>query len=130
MACNRAALKASLQRRGIRGDSLLNALDLAETLEEKGGTVNCNGTVKLYHRTSHQKAKLIVSQQAMFGEEDGLFFSTSPTGDYVEAFGPAVIMANLPLEKLELNDIFSDQAHVRLPTRVIGKRIPIKVEMR
>ena len=52
----------------------------------------------------------------MIGKEDGLFFSTKKDGIVLD-YGEAVVKAKIPIEKLILDDIFDDEAHLRLPVR-------------
>lgn len=119
-----SALENALQHRGMRGDDLLNAIDLVESLREKGGVVDDDGMATLFHRTTPESARAIVKEQRMTSKEDGLFFGTKPTGQ-IEGYGDAVVKVVLPVEKLELNDEFADEYHVRMPTGTIGKKVPV-----
>jgi hypothetical protein len=118
-------LKKSLQRRGVRGDDLLNALDLVEALRDKGGIVSDDGIATLFHRTTPESAAAIVKEQRMTSKEDGLFFGTKPTGQ-IEGYGDAVVKVELPVDKLELDDEFPNEYHVRMPTGTIGKKVPVR----
>ena len=109
----------------LAGDVLENALDLAVNLQEKGGVITPNGNAVLYHRTTQQAVGSIIEQQAMFGKEDGLFFGTSPTGQ-IDGYGDSVVRVEIPLERLLLNDVFPDEAHVRMDTGVIGELISVE----
>jgi hypothetical protein len=117
-------IKNSLSKRGIRGDNLLNEMDKLEEIKQGLGEVDKNGYVTLYHRTTPEAAKQIVNSGKMTSKEDGLFFSTKPTGQ-AEGYGDAVVKVKIPMEKLEVNDIFHDETHLRLPTNSINKMIPI-----
>ena len=61
----------------------------------------------------------------MTGKEDGVFFSTKEQGQ-AEGFGDAVVELLVPLNKLQLDDMFDDEAHLRLPLRRIGEKINVK----
>jgi hypothetical protein len=114
----------SIKKRGISGDNLLDAQDLIKDLVEKGGQINPDGTITLYHRTTSENAKSIANSGSMIGKEAELFFGTKPTGQ-IEGYGDATVKVNLPIEKLELNDVFPNEAHVSLKTGVIGKPINV-----
>ena len=47
-------------------------------------------------------------------------FGTSPTGQ-IEGYGEAVVQIEVPLEKISLNDVFANEAHVRMKTGTIGE---------
>ena len=47
----------ALIERGIIGDDLLNARDLAETILSVGGEITENGEAIVYHGTTAEKAK-------------------------------------------------------------------------
>ena len=106
----------ALIERGITGDNLLNARDLAETILSVGGEITENGEAIVYHGTTAENAKKINSTGKMIGKEDGLFFSTKKDGIVLD-YGDAVVKAKIPIEKLILDDIFDDEAHLRLPVR-------------
>jgi len=120
---NQLAIEA-IKRRGIKGDKLLDAEDLINDLAEKGGVINSDGTATLYHRTNPESAARIIKTGKMIGKEAGLFFGTRPTGQ-IEGYGDAVVKVRIPVEKIELNDVFSEEAHVIYKTTVIGREIPI-----
>jgi hypothetical protein len=106
-------LKSVLQKRGVRGDTLLDKIDLYDDIISKGARVDENGLVTLYHRTTSNNAKRIVETGKMVSKEDRLFFGTKPTGQ-IEGYGEAVVEVKIPIEKLELNDVFTDEAHVTI----------------
>ena len=120
-------IRNALASRGVKGDALENAVDLANDLKEKGGVITPEGTAILYHRTNKESAEKIVREQAMHGKEDGLFFGTSPTGQ-IEGYGEAVVQIEVPLEKISLNDVFANEAHVRMKTGTIGGKIPVRAK--
>ena len=104
-----------------------NAIDLANDLQEKGGVITPEGTAILYHRTTKESAEKIVREQTMYGKEDGLFFGTNPTGQ-IEGYGEAIVQTEIPLEKISLNDVFANEAHVWMKTGTIGKKIPVQAK--
>ena len=106
----------SLIQRGVKGDDLLNVADLAEEIKSVGGEITKDGNAVLYHGTSKVNADKINSTGKMYGKEDGLFFSTKKDGLVLD-YGEAVVKVEIPLEKLVLDDVFSDEVHLRMPTR-------------
>ena len=118
-------IEDALTKRGITGDDLLNEMDKLEEIKEGKGVVDKKGNVVLYHRTpSKESADAIVKTGQMTSKEDGLFFSTRPTGQN-EGYGKFVVKVTLPIENLEVNDVFGDETHLRYPTKSIGKMIPV-----
>jgi hypothetical protein len=118
----------ALKKRYIKGDALLDAEDLAQDLLEKGGRIDSSGIVTLYHRTTPENANQIVKNQQMVGKEDRLFFGTHPDGQ-IDGYGDAIVEVKLPLEKLELNDIFTNEAHVTLKSGRPGSKIRISAKL-
>ncbi len=118
------AVRDAVANRGISGDELENAVDLAADLREKGGVITPAGEAVVYHRTSAENAEKIIRDKAMVGKEDGLFFGTSPTGQ-IEGYGSTAIRVTIPLERLLLNDVFPSEAHVRLPLRT-GRKYAVE----
>lgn len=98
----------------VTGDELLNAQDLIEELRAVGADIDENGYVTVYHRTDHASEENIKSSHVMVAKEDGLFFSTVENGQN-EGYGDSVVKLSIPVEKLVLDDIFSDEAHLRYP---------------
>ena len=106
----------SLIGRGIEGDSLLDASDLAETIRSVGGEIAEDASVILYHGTTKENADKIISSGKMYGKEDGLFFSTRGDGLVLD-YGKSVVRVKIPIEKLLLDDIFDSEVHLRLPVK-------------
>jgi hypothetical protein len=123
---NAETVKKVLMQRGVRGDRLLDAIDLMKDMATKGGKFTDYGNAILYHGTSPESAEAIMREQAMTSKEDGLFFGTLPDGE-VKEYGPAVVEVEVPLERLEPSDEFPNEYHVHMPTGTIGKKIPVKV---
>ena len=98
----------------VSGDELLNAEDLIDVVKSVGGEVDNNGYITLYHRTTEQAKEKILSSGKMTAKEDGIFFSTKKDGQ-TNGYGDSVIEMRIPVEKLILDDIFDDEAHLRYP---------------
>ncbi len=98
---------------------------LAGDLLDVGAQITPKGFVKVYHRTNQAAADAIRKTGSMTGKEDGLFFSTKEQGQ-AEGFGDSVIELLVPLNKLQLDDMFGDEAHLRLPLRRIGEKVNVK----
>lgn len=114
---NKKLIIKSLKKRGVVGDCLLDTLDTLDELNSVGATVLSNGMVKLYHGTSLKNAILISTSELMTSKEDSIFFSTYDKGQ-VLGYGSKVLSFLAPLELLKIDDIFDNEAHVRV---VIGK---------
>lgn len=98
----------------VTGDRLLDAQYLIDEVKSVGGEVDENGYIHVFHRTSKEAADRIRSTNRMIAKEDGLFFSTKPDGQIV-GYGDEVVDFWIPAERLMLDDIFSDEAHLRFP---------------
>lgn len=107
--------------RGMKGDELLDVLDVVEDLLKRGVEVRENGTAILYHATNPTSAEQILKEQAMFGEEDGLFFSTSPHHQ-ISGYGSVILAVEVPVHKLILDDEFSTEQHYRITVRPMVKK--------
>ncbi len=108
-------IKNNLSKR-LSGDNLENALDLIDTLSIKKAKIDDNGYITCYHRTNEQSAKEILKTGIMKAKENGLFFSTKPNG-YADGYGNIVLKFIIPVELLLLDDIFDDEAHLRIPLK-------------
>lgn len=98
----------------LQGDELLDAQDIIDTIKSVGGKVDEYGNAILYHGTNKNSRDSIYQSGKMIAKEDGLFFSTKPDGE-IKGYGDNIVMVKIPVEYLELNDIFNDEAHFRLP---------------
>ena len=105
--------KPKLEGRVI-GNDLLDALDLIDQIQAVNGEGDENGYVTVYHRTNAENATKIKSTKSMIAKEDDLFFSTKENGQN-EGYGDTVVKLSIPVEKLVLDDIFDDEAHLRIP---------------
>ena len=110
----------------LRGDALLNAQDLIDTVMDVGGEVDENGYITVYHRTDAENAANIRRTGVMTAKEDGLFFSTKETG-YNDGYGDTVVKLRIPAEEMLLDDIFDDEAHLRIPLKRIGGKWQLNV---
>lgn len=106
----------ALESRGVTGDKLLDAIDLADEILSVNGEITDDAKVVVYHATSEESARKIIASGKMFGKEDNLFFSTKKDGQ-IRGYGVAIVEAQIPLEKLVLNDIFDDEVHLTMSVR-------------
>ena len=79
------------------------------------------GGGSLQHATNPTSAEQILKEQAMFGEEDGLFFSTSPHHQ-ISGYGSVILAVEVPVHKLILDDEFSTEQHYRITVRPMVKK--------
>lgn len=105
-----------MRDRGVAGDDFLNAEDLAKEILSVGGTITEDGKAVLYHGTTAEAAAKIKESGKMVGKEPNLFFSTKKDGLILD-YGKSVVEVQIPLEKLELNDIFDDELHLTMETQ-------------
>lgn len=103
----------SLEER-LQGDELLDAQDIIDTIKSVNGKVDEYGNAILYHGTNKNSRDSIYQSGKMIAKEDGLFFSTKPDGE-IKYYGDNIVRVKIPVEYLELNDIFNGEAHFRLP---------------
>ena len=98
----------------LQGDELLDAQDIIDTIKSVCGKVDEYGNAILYHGTNKKSRDSIYKSGKMIAKEDGLFFSTKPDGE-IKGYGDNIVRVKIPVEYLELNDIFNGEAHFRLP---------------
>ena len=98
----------------LQSDELLDAQDIIDTIKSVGGKVDEYGNAILYHGTNKKSRDSIYKSGKMIAKEDGLFFSTKPDGE-IKGYGDNIVRVKIPVEYLELNDIFNGEAHFRLP---------------
>ena len=98
----------------LQGDELLDAQDIIDTIKSVNGKVDEYGNAILYHGTNKNSRDSIYQSGKMIAKEDGLFFSTKPDGE-IKGYGDNIVRVKIPVEYLELNDIFNGEAHFRLP---------------
>lgn len=114
-------VKLYYQNKGIRGDDLLDILDIAEDLIKRDVKLTSNGGAILFHATSLENASTILSEQKMYGKENGLFFSTSPYHQ-IKGYGSVVIAVEIPIHELILDDEFSTEQHYRVEVPAYKKK--------
>lgn len=101
----------------ISGDKLLNTQDFIEEIKSVGAEVDNNGYVTVYHQTTADNANKIKESGKMLAKEDGIFFSTSKDAQQSEGRGNVKLEFKIPAEMLELDDIFIDNADVKIPLK-------------
>ena len=104
----------SLSQR-VSGDKLLDAQDLINEIKSVGAKVDNNGYVTLYHQTTKENAKQIKNSGILKSNgEDYVYFSTSETAQQAEGRGTEKLEFRIPAEKLLLDDIFDDNADLKI----------------
>lgn len=101
----------------VSGDELLDAQDLIEELKSVGASVDSNGYVRLYHQTTNENAEKIRNTGKMISNEQDIFFSTSKNASQSDGRGTEKLEFNIPAEKLILDDLFDDNADVKIPLK-------------
>jgi uncharacterized protein (UPF0333 family) len=86
--------------------------DLKDLQEDFTIETNKNNVI-LYHATTEENAKQIINSQSMYGKENGLFFSNIPNGEII-GYGNAIVKVEIPINKIELDDQFSEELHFRM----------------
>jgi len=92
--------------------------EMPSWIDEIEGMANIdeNGMMTVYHRTTPEQAEQIRKTGVFTPKEDGIFFSTSPRGQ-AEGYGTEVVEMKIPANELQLDDLFDDEAHLRLPAK-------------
>lgn len=103
----------SLEQR-VSGDELLDAQDLIEEIKSVGANVDKNGYVTLYHQTTNENADKIKQSGKMIAKEPYVYFSTSKGASQSDGRGNTKLEFKIPAEKLILDDIFDDNADVKV----------------
>ena len=103
----------SLEQR-VSGDELLDAQDLIEEIKSVGANVDKNGYVTLYHQTTNENADKIKQTGKMIANEPYIYFSTSKDASQSDGRGKTKLEFKIPAEKLILDDLFSDNADVKI----------------
>lgn len=101
----------------VSGDELLDAQDLIEELSNVGAKIDNNGYVTVYHQTTDEAAKKIKETGKMLSKEPYVYFSTSKDAQQAAGRGQTKLEFKIPVEKLLLDDIFSDNADVKIPLK-------------
>jgi hypothetical protein len=108
----------------FKGDRLLDLQDTLDELLTSLADVDAEGNVTLYHRTTKENKSQIQKSGQMKGEEDGLFFSTTRDGQ-AEGYGEAIVKLKVPIEDIQIDDLFEAEAHVRIPTSKAGQIVNV-----
>lgn len=103
----------SLEQR-VSGNELLDAQDLIEEIKSVGANVDKNGYVTLFHQTTNENADKIKQTGKMIAKEPYVYFSTSKDASQSDGRGNIKLEFKIPVEKLILDDIFSDNADVKI----------------
>ena len=98
----------------VSGDKLLDAQDFINEVKDVGANVDDNGYVTVYHQTTPENAKKILDSGRMSSKEQAVFFSTSQNASQSDGRGSTKLEFKIPAEELELDDIFSDNADVKI----------------
>lgn len=115
----------SLEKR-LKGNALLDAQDMIEELKANEAKVDKNGCVTLYHHTTSEAANAIKKSGYMTAKEDGVFFTTKKDSDaQAGGRGDAVVTLKIPVEKLQIDDEFGDEVHVRIPLRTRNDKLDV-----
>ena len=101
----------------LSGDALLDAQDLAKELLSVGAKIDKNGYATVYHQTTNENAKKIMNSGYMMAKEDYVYFSTSKNAQQSVGRGTTKLEFKIPVEKLQLDDLFSDNADVKIPLK-------------
>ena len=120
-------IEKALSVRGVYGDRLLDALDIVDDVLRLGGDVSEDGYAKLYHATNSENKAKILSEMAMYGKEDGIFFSTKKDGQIL-GYGNSIIRVSVPVEELILDDEFSEELHYKIKVKPYQK-IKLNIEL-
>jgi hypothetical protein len=108
----------------FKGDRLLDLQDTLDELLTSLADVDAEGNVTLYHRTTKENKSQIQKSGQMKGEEDGLFFSTTRDGQ-AEGYGEAIVKLKVPIDDIQIDDLFEAEAHVRIPTSKAGQIVNV-----
>lgn len=107
--------KTSKLEERVSGDDLLDAQDLIDEIKSVGANVDENGYVTLYHQTTTENAEKIINSKVLKSAgEDYLFFSTSDNAQQAAGRGQSKLEFKIPAEKLILDDLFSDNADLKI----------------
>lgn len=98
----------------VSGDKLLDTLDFIDEIKSVGAEVDDNGYVTVYHQTTDENAQKIMRTGEMISRELDIFFSTSPNAQQSDGRGTTKLEFKIPAEKLILDDIFDDNADVKI----------------
>lgn len=115
---------ANVDFKDLAGDELLDAQDLVEELIDNQAKVTQDGFVTVYHRTSPEAAASIRKTGKIKALEPDAFFSTKLEGQ-AQGFGDGVIKMRVPVNRLRLDDVFGDEAHLAINIGRPGKTLDV-----
>ena len=101
----------------VSWDELLNAQDLIEEIESVWAKVDSNGYVTVYHQTTPEAAEQIMKTGKMSWKENWIFFSTSKDAMQAEWRWTTKLEYKIPAEKLELDDVFTNNADLKIKSK-------------
>jgi hypothetical protein len=103
--------------------SIAKPTTLFEDLQGNPIPVNEDGTITVYHRTN-SSVNDIIESDGFFSKENTpeIFVSNKPDGQIV-GYGENVIELKIDQEDLQLNDVFSDEAHFTVPIEKANKAL-------
>jgi len=102
----------------VWGDDLLNAEDLIDEIKSVWAKVDENWYVTVYHQTTPKAAEQIRKTGKMSWKENWIFFSTSKDATQAEWRWTVKLEFKIPAEKLQLDDIFTNNADVKISSKV------------
>lgn len=98
----------------VSGDKLLDAQDFINEVKNVGAKVDDKGYVTVYHQTTPKNAQKILDSGKMTSNEQAVYFSTSEKASQADGRGDVKLEFKIPAEDLELDDLFSDNADVKI----------------
>ena len=101
----------------VWGDDLLNAEDLIDEIKSVWAKVDENWYVTVYHQTTPKAAEQIRKTGKMSWKENWIFFSTSKDATQAEWRWTVKLEFKIPAEKLQLDDIFTNNADVKISSK-------------
>lgn len=116
--------KEPLEKR-VSGDALLDAQDFISEVKSVGANVDENGYVTVYHQTTNENAEKIKQTGKMSAKEPYVYFSTSKNAQQSEGRGTTKLEFKIPAEKLLLDDIFSDNADVKMSLKNVNDLLDV-----
>lgn len=114
----------SLEER-VSGDTLLDVQDFIDEVKSVGAKVDKNGYVTVYHQTTNENAEKIKQTGKMSAKEPYVYFSTSKNAQQSEGRGTSKLEFKIPAEKLLLDDIFSDNADVKMSLKNVNDLVDV-----
>ena len=102
------------------------SMPLVEELLDNEASITSKGTVRVFHRTTKEAAEEISKTGKILGQEDGVFFSTKLDGE-AAGFGDSVVELDIPVDNLRLDDVFGDEAHLKIPTKAAGDSVDVSL---